>query len=100
MSPAADKAPLQVWKFGGRALADAAAIRKAAALIVAHKGPLAVVCSALAGVTDQLLQGAVHAVEGRDREAASTAAALLVRHRRIVRELVPAGRKRRALLSQ
>ena len=55
---------------------------------------------ALAGVTDQLLQGAVHAVEGRDGQAASTAAALLLRHRRLVRELIPQGRKRRALLSR
>ena len=52
------KRPLEVWKFGGASLADAAAIRRAAALIASHKGPLVVVASALGGITDLLLGGA------------------------------------------
>jgi aspartokinase/homoserine dehydrogenase 1 len=101
MSPsrATSRPPLAVWKFGGASLADAAAIRKAAALVAAHPGPLVVVCSALAGVTDLLLAGAQHALAGDAREAARTAAALLTRHRHVVRDLVPAGRARRALLA-
>ncbi|MEO7190299.1 MAG: aspartate kinase [Vicinamibacterales bacterium] len=94
-----NSAALAVWKFGGASLADGPAIRKAAGLIKDHAGSLVVVCSALGGVTDQLLDGARQAMAGNDRQAASVAAALLVRHRRIVRELVPAGPARRALLS-
>jgi aspartokinase/homoserine dehydrogenase 1 len=93
------KVPLAVWKFGGASLADAAAIRKAAELIASHDGPLVVVCSAMAGVTDQLLEGARLAVEGDDEQASKVADRLLARHRKVVTELVPAGRARRALLS-
>ena len=49
---------LEVWKFGGASLADAAAIQRAAKLIAAHDGPLVVVASALAGITDLLISGA------------------------------------------
>jgi len=44
---------LEVWKFGGASLADAAAVRHAVSLVRAHRGPLVVVVSALAGVTDE-----------------------------------------------
>lgn len=91
--------PLAVWKFGGASLADAAAIRKAADLIASHAGPLVVVCSAMAGVTDQLLEGARLAVEGEDRQATKVVDRLLARHRKVVTDLVPAGRARRALLA-
>jgi aspartokinase len=47
---------LEVWKFGGASLADGRAIAAAAEKICAHRGPLVVVASALAGVTDLLLQ--------------------------------------------
>ena len=46
------RAPLEVWKFGGASLADAKAVDHAAALIAGHPGPLVVVASALAGITD------------------------------------------------
>jgi len=91
--------PLEVWKFGGASLADAAAIRKAAELATGHPGPLVIVASALAGVTDLLLGGAHAAVSGDTRQASRVAAAFLVRHRKIARELLPAGAQRRALLA-
>jgi aspartokinase/homoserine dehydrogenase 1 len=91
--------PLEVWKFGGASLADAAAIRKAAELATGHPGPLVIVASALAGVTDLLLGGAHAAVTGDTRQASRVAAAFLVRHRKIARELLPAGAPRRALLA-
>ena len=91
--------PLEVWKFGGASLADAAAIRKAAELAAGHPGPLVIVASALAGVTDLLLGGAHAAVTGDTRQASRVAAAFLVRHRKIARELLPAGAQRRALLA-
>ncbi len=103
MSARARKRPatrsLSVWKFGGASLADAAAIRKAAELIASHDGPLVVVCSAMAGVTDQLLEGARLAVQGDDGAAAKVAQKLFARHRKVVADLVPSSRARRALLT-
>jgi aspartokinase/homoserine dehydrogenase 1 len=47
---------LAVYKFGGSALVDGEAIRRAAALVATRgSAPTAVVVSALAGVTDELL---------------------------------------------
>lgn len=92
--------PLEVWKFGGASLADAAAIRKAAALIAAHPGPLVVVASALAGVTDMLLDGARSAAGGDAKRSAHVAAEFLKKHRAVIHAIVPAGDKRRALLAE
>src|SRR4030095_12738817 len=58
------KTPLAIWKCGGAALADAAAVRHAIQLVRKHKGPLVVVPSALAGVTDLLLDGGRRAAAG------------------------------------
>ena len=91
---------LEVWKFGGASLADADAIQRAAALIADHDGPLVVVASALGGITDLLIEGAQRAAQGAANEAASRASAFLQRHRQAVKALLPAGRKRRALLSR
>jgi len=90
---------LEVWKFGGASLADVAGIRRAVNLISHHHGGLAVVASALGGVTDVLLGGATKAARGESREAARASAEFLRRHRDIVREILPGGRTRRALLA-
>jgi aspartokinase/homoserine dehydrogenase 1 len=97
---ATTRASLEVWKFGGASLAAAGEIQKAAALIARHDGPLVVVVSALAGVTDLLLEGASHALAGRQADASRAAAAFLKKHREVVRALVPAGKARRALLAR
>jgi bifunctional aspartokinase / homoserine dehydrogenase 1 len=91
---------IEVWKFGGASLADADAIRRAVALIGAERGPLVIVASALAGVTDQLIEGARGAAAGSSREAGRTAATFLRRHREIVRALLPSGEQRRRLLAK
>jgi aspartokinase/homoserine dehydrogenase 1 len=90
---------LEVWKFGGASLADAAAIEKVVGLIARHKGPLVIVASALAGVTDQLLDGAAAATSGRSADAARAAAVFLRRHRDVARALIPAGPRRRRLVA-
>ena len=89
------RAGLDIWKFGGASLADAPAIDQAAGLIAAHKGPLIVVASALAGVTDLLLEGASEAAGGTAAAAGRVAAEFLRRHRAIIRELLPPGAARR-----
>ena len=98
-SKASKRVPLEVWKFGGASLATAVEIQKAAALIARHTGPLVVVVSALAGVTDLLLEGAAHSVSGRPADAARSAAAFLKKHREAVRAVIPAGPTRRKLLA-
>ncbi len=84
---------VEVWKFGGASLADAKAIARAAKQIAAHRGPLVVVASALAGVTDLLLTGATDA-------AARAAAAFEQMHDRATRALLGPGRQRTALRAE
>ncbi|HVO12784.1 MAG TPA: aspartate kinase [Vicinamibacteria bacterium] len=96
----AGRAPrLEVWKFGGASLADAAAVRHAVALVRAHRGPLVVVVSALAGVTDLLLDGARRSVRGDPAAASTAAATFLRRHRDLAHTLVTSAAARRPLLS-
>ena len=90
---------LQVWKFGGASLADAAAIERAAGLIAAHDGPLVVVASAMGGVTDLLLSGADAAVRGQTKDIARAAATFLTRHRQVARALLPPGPARRRVMA-
>jgi len=96
---AKSRPPLEVWKFGGASLADATAVRHAVSLVRAHQGPLVVVVSALAGVTDALLDGARRAVAGRPEAASAAAASFLRRHRDLALALVPRGPARRALFA-
>ncbi|MBY0496796.1 MAG: aspartate kinase [Cyanobacteria bacterium] len=79
---------VQVWKFGGAALADARAIQKAVERIAGHDGPLVVVASALAGVTDLLLSA--------DPDAAET---LRHKHVQAARAIAPAGATRDTLIA-
>ena len=90
---------MQVWKFGGASVADASAIRRVADLVHAHDGPLVVVVSALAGVTDLLLDGARAAARGDAAVGAATAAAFVKRHLPVLRALVRDRQTRRELLS-
>jgi len=98
-TPRRTRSQLEVWKFGGASLADAAGISRAVALIGGHQGPLAVVASALGGITDLLLEGAAAATSGRDADARRAAAEFLRRHRDVARALIPAGPARRRLLA-
>ena len=92
-------ARLEVWKFGGVSLADAAAFRRAAALVAAHRGPLVVVVSAMAGVTDTLLDGARRAAAGDAFAAEVVGAGFLHRHRALTAAFA-AGRARGGLLAR
>jgi len=83
------RAPLEVWKFGGASLADTKAVDHAATLIAGHAGPLIVVASALAGITDLLLAGAAHAAARQDGDAHAAADTFARRHRQIATDLVP-----------
>jgi aspartokinase/homoserine dehydrogenase 1 len=67
-------------------------------LVRAHRGPLVVVVSALAGVTDALLDGARRAVAGKPEAATAVAKAFKRRHDELARALVR-GTGRKALLA-
>jgi aspartokinase/homoserine dehydrogenase 1 len=89
--------PLEVWKFGGASLADAAAIRRAAALVANHRGPLVIVASALAGVTDLLLGGAGDAAARRTTAPDEAATAFLKRHRQVIDDVVRSQARQREI---
>jgi aspartokinase/homoserine dehydrogenase 1 len=82
---------LDVHKFGGASLADAAAVRHAVGIVRDWPRPRVVVVSAMAGVTDQLLAVAGRARRGELAEAGRVIAALREQHLASIRALLPAG---------
>jgi aspartate kinase len=82
-----------VLKFGGTSVADAEAIRRVAAIVSARRGARVVVVSALAGVTDALLQ--IAEVAAADEPAALRALDdLTARHHDVARTVRHAERRR------
>jgi aspartokinase/homoserine dehydrogenase 1 len=90
--------PPQIHKFGGASLADGAGIARAVAIIQAQRpAPLVVVVSALAGVTDALLEIASLAVRGEAAAVRTTAAGLHERHATAARDLLAGERRKETL---
>jgi aspartokinase/homoserine dehydrogenase 1 len=90
-----------VMKFGGTSVGDADAIRQATGIVlegVSRGDRVAVVVSAMSGVTDALTQGALAAAAGDDRSFRSVVADLRVRHYRVVDELLSSDGERAGLL--
>lgn len=77
-----------VYKFGGAALADTAAIRRALAIVVSTREPLVVVVSAMHGVTDALLAAADAAATGDASGAMGLLAPVVQRHHTTTRALL------------
>jgi bifunctional aspartokinase / homoserine dehydrogenase 1 len=99
MPPRHRRAP-QVHKFGGASLADSTAVRHAIEIIQSFRPePTVVVVSAMAGVTDALLDVARQAGSGDERTVASLIAQLRSRHAEVARTLLPAGRDRARALA-
>ena len=87
-------------KFGGASLADSTAVRHAVEIIQSYRPePTVVVVSAMAGVTDALLEVARQAGSGDERTVTSLIAQLRSRHAEVARTMLPAGRARAALLA-
>ncbi len=83
---------LQVMKFGGTSVGDAVCIRRSATIVAnaAKEFSLAVVVSAMSGVTNRLIDAAHNAKRG-DRDAGKTLAdALRQQHFEALANLVPA----------
>lgn len=90
---------MHVFKFGGTSIGSPQAIGQAASIASAHAGPLVVVVSAMAKVTDLLLT-AVHSAHRGDRESMAHAAAQFRKsHADAVRELIASADEKKALLS-
>jgi aspartokinase/homoserine dehydrogenase 1 len=92
--------PLTVHKFGGASLADTAAVRRAVGIFADQPDPKIAVVSAFAGVTDQLLAGAVAASRGSDDALHRVITALGSRYAEMVRGSIRKPAFRRSLLAQ
>lgn len=82
---------MNVLKFGGTSVADAAAVRKVIAIVQdeVKKGPMALVCSAQGGVTDMLLRTG-NLAAAKDKAYRDVLLDLNLRHMTALRNLVPA----------
>ena len=99
MPPRRRRAP-QVHKFGGASLADSTAVRHAVEITQSYASePIAIVVSAMAGVTDALLEVARQAGSGKERTVAALVAQLRSRHTEVARTLLAAGRSRAVTLA-
>jgi len=84
--------PIEIHKFGGASLASGAAIAQAVAIVRARRpAPVVVVVSAMAGVTDALLDLAAAAIQRGPDGARATVAALCAQHLGAVRALLGPG---------
>jgi aspartokinase/homoserine dehydrogenase 1 len=90
---------LIVHKFGGASLADERAMRHAIAIAREAPGPAVVVVSALAGVTDALLEAAGAVGKKPEGRIEAIADDLARRYRRCVLGVVPPGPARQELLA-
>lgn len=80
-----------VMKFGGTSVADAACLRRVAGIAAEAAGAgVIVVVSALAGVTDQLVNCTTAVEWGQAAHALGTLGALRARHEAIAAEVLPA----------
>jgi aspartokinase/homoserine dehydrogenase 1 len=91
---------ITIHKFGGASLADSAAVAHAVEIAAAQPAGAVVVVSALAGVTDALLDGAKRAAAGDENALQQTSATLGARHREIVNKLLRGAPERRDLLRE
>lgn len=91
-----------VMKFGGTSVGSAGAIKRVVELVRAVRtdwAGVAVVVSAMSGVTDALLNGAYAAARGEDVAPARVAADLRAKHFEALRELAPAAEDVHAVIS-
>ncbi|MCC6806670.1 MAG: bifunctional aspartate kinase/homoserine dehydrogenase I [Deltaproteobacteria bacterium] len=76
----AKRSSIEIYKFGGTSVGSVEALRLAISHVRAHEGPLAVVVSAMSGVTDLLLAGVQVATAGDLAKAEALADDFEARH--------------------
>jgi aspartokinase/homoserine dehydrogenase 1 len=91
---------ISVHKFGGASLADTDAITHAVEIARTQAPRSVIVVSALAGVTDALLDGARRAAAGEERVLRDASATLRARHLEIVKRLLRKGPDQHALVAE
>src|SRR5215813_13589614 len=88
--------PLQVMKFGGTSVGDAACIARAAQIVAtaAHGMRIVVVVSAMSGVTNRLIDAAKRSSEGDNVAGAALVESLRQQHHAALAVLVTEGSAR------
>jgi bifunctional aspartokinase / homoserine dehydrogenase 1 len=82
--------PLQVMKFGGTSVGDAACMQRVARIVAdaSREGHVVAVVSAMGGVTNRLIQAAKSCQIGRQEDSDSIFAALRKQHEDAVNQLI------------
>ena len=93
------KARLQVMKFGGTSVGDAACIARTAQIIAqgAREGGCVAVVSAMSGVTNRLIEAAKRAGAGETGQGAAVLATLRTQHEEALKNLVREENARRSI---
>jgi aspartate kinase len=92
-SPSKGKKPLVVMKFGGTSVGNAERMKNVAEIVAEHaqRAEVAVVVSAMGGVTDMLIRAATEASQGDREHWKNVRRELARRHREVADQLLPAG---------
>src|SRR5271170_1322497 len=93
------KKTLQVMKFGGTSVGDAACIFRVAQIVrdASREGPVVAVVSAMSGVTNRLIEAAKRSEAGEREEVSALFEVLRKQHEAALATLIPTGQKRAAL---
>lgn len=96
------KKPLQVMKFGGTSVGDALCIRRVVEIIrtASRECSIAVVVSAMSGVTNRLIEAATQSKAGNETAVAAAFDQLKKQHDEVVAALVYSAQERRRLQSK
>jgi aspartate kinase len=96
------KKPLQVMKFGGTSVGNSSCIRRVVEIIqaTARESRVAVVVSAMSGVTNQLIEAAMESKTGNETAVAGVFAQLRSQHDEAVAALIHSGAERKRLQSE
>jgi bifunctional aspartokinase / homoserine dehydrogenase 1 len=94
--------PLAVMKFGGTSVGDASRIREVASIVrgSTYSSDIVVVVSAMAGVTNNLIEAANEAESGNHTRVSSIFEELQNRHSRAACELIPSAFDRNLVLQK
>jgi bifunctional aspartokinase / homoserine dehydrogenase 1 len=94
--------PLAVMKFGGTSVGDASRILNVAGIVrdAAYSSDIVVVVSAMAGVTNKLMEAANEAESGNRGRLTDIFAELQTRHRQAACELIPSAFDRNLILQK
>ena len=88
--------PIRVMKFGGTSVGDAACIARVVEIVRAasQESHVVVVVSAMSGVTNKLLQAAVHSEAGEHAPAAAIFEGIRQQHQSAIEALIPSPEQR------